>query len=279
MRLASRLALRLARMYGLSSGISRPLGARCCHWVPSPATSPCQCLSSMTYSPLGVRTRASTSLIEPSLATNSTFAQTWYGSASGRYSARLRSPSFSCAYWLGLSSSQRGESRRMYPSLPQPCPVERRSWPAARGAMACHMSASGLSKGMSSPGSFRAQVLRAGNAVRPEMSEYGVVGLPAVRELGRDVEMYRFGGRMRVEQLGYSGSGHRGELPREREALIAVAGLGNDQQPGRVRMVADHRRQWCVGFPGKGQRYEYQRPIVDVDMTYRRDRLGPTGWY
>ncbi len=117
------------------------------------------------------------------------------------------------------------------------------------------------------------------NAVRPEVSEYGVVGLPAVRELGRDVEMYRFGGRMRVEQLGYSGSGHRGELPREREALIAVAGLGNDQQPGRVRIVADHRRQWCVGFPGKGQRYEYQRPVVDVDMTYRRDRLGPTGWY
>ena len=39
---------RLARMYGLSSGISRPLGARCIHCIPSPATSPCQCFSSTT---------------------------------------------------------------------------------------------------------------------------------------------------------------------------------------------------------------------------------------
>lgn len=58
-----------------------------------------------------------------------------------------------------------------------------------------------------------------------QVVQHGLVRFPAVRELGRDVEVYRLGGGMGVEKVCDAGPGHE-------DACVAVAGGQHAESAG-----------------------------------------------
>ncbi|CAM5259906.1 hypothetical protein SGLAM104S_06445 [Streptomyces glaucescens] len=63
------------------------------------------------------------------------------------------------------------------------------------------------------------------------------------------------------------------QLRQEREPQIAVAGLRDDEQPGRVPVGADQRAQRRPGLTGGDQRHEDQRPFRQVPVPHGRGGL------
>ena len=101
-----RLALRLARTYGLSRNRgSTAFGGVHCQVPASPVIRPGQPFSSTRKIPLRARTRTSTSLTVPSTR-NSKFAHARNGSLSGRRALRNAKPSRSQGYSDGVTWTQ-----------------------------------------------------------------------------------------------------------------------------------------------------------------------------